>query len=295
MGPLQASEVPAMSTATRLIEPRSVFQATAVNHISYGVSDVPRTRDFFMDVFGMKCVFDDGIRCSVAFGSPEHAIYITPSRRPDKSAYVDHLAFSVAGFDLKRAEATLQQYGFHPEFDGDFAWTIEDPDGMRLQICAESGVFPGAALPGATAAGKIPSGDKAQRPGVFQTTAVNHVAYTVADYARARDFYVDLLGMRIAFEDGLKCSVEFGEPPNALYLTKSRQPGGSWFIDHLAFSVANFDLKDSEAKLKQLGLHPEDDGAHAWTIQDPDGYRIQVCAERGVYPGAARDPYHRPA
>ena len=92
--------------AGRLIEPRSVFKATAVNHISYGVSDVARTRDFFMDVFGMKCVFDDGVRCSVAFSDPEHAIYVVPSRRPDKSAYVDHLAFSVADFTANVAAAS---------------------------------------------------------------------------------------------------------------------------------------------------------------------------------------------
>lgn len=280
--------------AGRLIEPRSLFKATAVNHIAYGVADYARSRDFYMDVFGMKCVFDDGTKCSVAFANPEHAIYITKSRQPNGAPLVDHLAFSIADFDLHKVAAELRKYGFEPEDDGVHAWTILDPDGYRIQICDETGVFPGAALPGATSEGKIPSGSAAQRPGVFRTTAVNHIAYTVPDYAKSRDFYMDLLGMRLAFEDGLKCSVAFGSPESAMYLTKSRQPGGKSMVDHLALSVADFDLADSEAKLKRLGLHPEPDGDYAWTILDPDGYRVQVCAETGVYPGAARDPYHVP-
>jgi hypothetical protein len=53
-------------------------------------------------------------------------------------------------------------------------------------------------------------------------------------------------------------------------------------------------LRAVEAELKRLGLDPEPDGDYAWTILDPDGYRFQVCAEKGVYPGAARDPFHVP-
>ena len=34
-------------------------------------------------------------------------------------------------------------------------------------------------------------------------------------------------------------------------------------------------------------------GDSAWTLFDPDGYRVQVCAEYGVYPGAARDFFHQ--
>jgi catechol 2,3-dioxygenase-like lactoylglutathione lyase family enzyme len=274
----------------RLIEPRSVFKATAVNHIAYGVADYARSRDFYMDVFGMRCTFDDGSRCAVSFSSPERAIYIGPSRQPGSKPFVDHLAFSIAGFDLKAVETELRRYGFDPKYDGDFAWSITDPDGYVIQICAESGVFPGAARPGATTEGKIPSGSAAARTGLFRATAVNHISYGVSDYARSRDFYMDLLGMRLAFEDGIKCSVAFGQPEDALYLlTRANAP----MVDHFAISVADFDLADAEAKLKQFGLEPEPDGDSAWTIVDPDGYRVQVCAETGVYPGAARDFFHQ--
>jgi catechol 2,3-dioxygenase-like lactoylglutathione lyase family enzyme len=136
----------------------------------------------------------------------------------------------------------------------------------------------------------VPSGEAAYRPGVFNTTAVNHISYGVPDYARSRDFYMDLLGTRLAFDDGIKCSVAFGEPEDAIYIVK-RANGP--VVDHYAVSVSDFDLADAEEKLKQFGLHPEPDGDSAWTILDPDGYRVQVCAETGVYPGAARDFFHQ--
>ena len=48
------------STGNRLIAPQSVFTATATNHISYRVADYARMRDFYMDLLGMRCVYDDG-------------------------------------------------------------------------------------------------------------------------------------------------------------------------------------------------------------------------------------------
>jgi catechol 2,3-dioxygenase-like lactoylglutathione lyase family enzyme len=274
----------------RLLEPQSIFKATAVNHIAYGVADYARSRDFYMDLLGMKCTFDDGRRCSVAFGSPKREIYIGPSRQPDQKPFVDHMAYSIANFDAKEVEEKLKKYGFDPKYDGDFGWTIEDPDGYRIQICAEEGIFPGAATRGSTTEGKVPTGKAAHRGGIFTTTAVNHISYQVPDYKRSRDFYMDLLGMRLAFEDGIKCSVAFGEIEDAIYIVQ-RPTGPN--VDHYAFSVADFDLEDSKKKLEAFGLHPEPDGDSAWTVLDPDGYRLQVCAETGVYPGAARDFFHQ--
>ena len=129
----------------RLLEARSVFKATAVNHIAYGVADYARSRDFYMDLFGMKLMFEDGKKSSVTFGSPEDAIYINPSTLPDKTPYVDHLGISVKDFDLHAVEAELNRLGLDPDPDGDYAWTILDPDGYTIQVCAEKGVYPGAA------------------------------------------------------------------------------------------------------------------------------------------------------
>jgi hypothetical protein len=54
----------------RLLAPRSLFKATAFNHLSYGVDNYAETRDWYMEIFGMDCVYDDGRQASVACGNP---------------------------------------------------------------------------------------------------------------------------------------------------------------------------------------------------------------------------------
>jgi len=161
------------------------------------------------------------------------------------------------------------------------------------QICAEAGVFPGTATRGWNTEGKIPSGARASRPSKtgWKATAINHVSYGVPDYRRTRDFYIDLFGMRVAFEDGIKCALSFGaDPEDSLYIVP-RADGP--VIDHIAISIAGFDLAETERTLQRLGLAYSADGDSAWTLTDPNGRVVQVCAETGVYPGAAFDFFHQ--
>jgi catechol 2,3-dioxygenase-like lactoylglutathione lyase family enzyme len=123
----------------------------------------------------------------------------------------------------------------------------------------------------------------------FKATAVNHISYGVPDYGKTRDFYADLLGMKVAFDDGKQAGLEFGDParPDALYIRKTKQPDNKPLVDHFAFSIAKFNKDAVEAELKRRGLNPKPDSDYGWTILDPDGYTVQICAEKGLYPGAA--------
>ena len=38
------------------------------------------------------------------------------------------------------------------------------------------------------------------------------------------------------------------------------------------------------------GLQHKPDSDYAWTIQDPDGFTLHICAEKGLYPGAGAPP-----
>ena len=53
----------------------------------------------------------------------------------------------------------------------------------------------------ASAMGAAPLAAAAEGKG-FKAVAVNHISYQVADYARTRDFYVDLLGMKAVADTG---------------------------------------------------------------------------------------------
>jgi len=77
---------------------------------------------------------------------------------------------------------------------------------------------------------------------------------------------------------------------NGLYVRKTRQPDNKPLVDHLAFSIEKFNKDAVEAELNRRGLNPKPDSEYAWTIQDPDGYTVQICAEKGLYPGAGAPP-----
>src|SRR6516162_3616155 len=63
-------------------------------------------------------------------------------------------------------------------------------------------------LAAAAAAGMAPAARASGKP--LQALYVNHISYEVNDYAKVRDFYVDLLGMKVTEDDGKQCRLVFG-------------------------------------------------------------------------------------
>jgi hypothetical protein len=43
--------------------PNKAFAVTTVNHLSYASENYKVTRDFYVDLFGMRDVWDDGSKC----------------------------------------------------------------------------------------------------------------------------------------------------------------------------------------------------------------------------------------
>ena len=108
--------------------------------------------------------------------------------------------------------------------------------------------------------------------------SINHVSMQVADYTKTRDFYAGLLGMKISDDDGkTQCRLTFGDniliPRNA-----SSRPGGKVGVDHIAYTLANWDTDKTvkpavEAELKRRGLNIRvTEGS--FHVQDPDGFEV---------------------
>jgi catechol 2,3-dioxygenase-like lactoylglutathione lyase family enzyme len=111
----------------------------------------------------------------------------------------------------------------------------------------------------------------------FQAIAVNHISYRVADYARTRDFYADLLGMKISGDNGKQCDLSFGQ--TFIIPRMPRQPGGTPNVDHFAITIANWNKDAVEEELKRRGLEPRPDTENSFHIKDPDGYDLQISGE----------------
>jgi len=309
-GAMAASAAPEAAafaaSAVRMGTSDSGFKAVAYNHINYQVADYAKVRDFYINLFGMKCVWDDGKQCSLEFGDPPNAIYLRPLRQPlDRPAgagtnanwteqmgqgNVDHLAFSIENFELDSVKAELARRGFNPTADGPFAWGIKDPSGLTVQICATHGVFPGQAVPGAMELAGTKNLDGILKPDgkSFKAYAVNHLVLMVADVDKCRDFYTDLLGMKVIYykpgdvfgvdnAGGPICFLKFGE--NALYLRKSQHPEHKPYIAHFAPTVENYDQEKVKAELTRRGYKPTPDSKFGWSIKDPAGMRLEVAGK----------------
>lgn len=125
----------------------------------------------------------------------------------------------------------------------------------------------------AAAAGKVSSA--AAEPRGLKAVTVNHISYQVADYAKTRDFYADLFGMKISHDDGKQCFLEFGDT----FLIPRNHPSNTPRIDHIAYTIDNWDKNAVEAELKRRGLQPKPDTENSFHVEDPNGFDLQISGK----------------
>jgi catechol 2,3-dioxygenase-like lactoylglutathione lyase family enzyme len=112
----------------------------------------------------------------------------------------------------------------------------------------------------------------------FKAVGVNHISYGVADYARTRDFYVDLFGMEVSHDNGKQCVLSFGDA--ALIARKSKEPDGKPLVDHIAYTIDQWDKSYVESELRKRGLTPRVDTEESFHIKDPDGFDVQIASKK---------------
>jgi catechol 2,3-dioxygenase-like lactoylglutathione lyase family enzyme len=110
----------------------------------------------------------------------------------------------------------------------------------------------------------------------FKAVAVNHISYQVADYAKTRYFYVSMFGMKVTQDTGRQCYLSFGDtfllPRNGRPDSKTPPP----HVDHVAYTIDNWNKADVEAELKRRGLTPRPDTEDSFHVKDPDGFDLQI-------------------
>jgi len=111
----------------------------------------------------------------------------------------------------------------------------------------------------------------------FQAVTVNHISYQVADYAKTRDFYAALLGMKVSHDDGKQCYLSFGD--TFLLPRNARQGVTAPRVDHIAYTIETWDKNAVEAELKRRGLTPRPDTEDSFHVKDPDGFDLQISGK----------------
>lgn len=132
-----------------------------------------------------------------------------------------------------------------------------------------------AAAAAASGAGALPAA-AAEGKGL-KAIGVNHISYEVGDYRKIRDFYADLFGMKVSHDDGKQCYLSFGDT----FIIPRNRTTGAPRIDHIAYTIDDWDPRQVEAELKRRGLQPRVDTENSFHVKDPDGFDLQISG-RGM-------------
>jgi catechol 2,3-dioxygenase-like lactoylglutathione lyase family enzyme len=152
----------------------------------------------------------------------------------------------------------------------------------------------------ATTAYAEKSAGAAEQPGL-DAALVNHVSYTCPDFRRAADWYsmvfnLDQVGATardVALPFGKKGEKPYGVSADDVPLThiicRTRPPDAparngpprrqaKAVIDHLCFTVADFDRERAKARLNAMGIkNVRDGGPFSVYVNDPFGYEVQIA------------------
>ena len=117
------------ATAARA-EEAAGFKSTGLNHIALRVTDVARSRDFYIKHLGMAIAHDSSPdNCFLIFGNAFAALF-----KGDAPA-MDHVCFAVDNYNVADAEKKLKALGLDPEQPkGTNRIYFKDPDGLKLQL-----------------------------------------------------------------------------------------------------------------------------------------------------------------
>ena len=113
----------------------------------------------------------------------------------------------------------------------------------------------------------------------FKAVAVNHISYQVSDYAKTRDFYADLLGMKVAGDTGTQCQLILGESNTFVIPRNAPQGTTPPRIDHIAYTIETWNKNEVKAELERRGLDPKEDTENSFHVKDPNGFDLQISGK----------------
>ena len=127
------------------------------------------------------------------------------------------------------------------------------------------------AVAAAAVSAAAPAAEGAGKP--LQALYINHISYQVSDYKKVRDFYVDLLGMKVTEDDGKQCRLIFG---NNMIIPRNR-PSGTPRVDHIAYTLTNWETEKEglAEELKRRGIPFTGDAKTSFHVKDPEGLEVQ--------------------
>jgi hypothetical protein len=83
--------------------------------------------------------------------------------------------------------------------------------------------------------------------------------------------------MKISHDDGKQAFLSFGD---TFLLPRNARAGGKTpLVNHIAYTIDNWDKNAVEAELKRRGLEPRPDTEDSFHVKDPDGFDLQISGK----------------
>jgi catechol 2,3-dioxygenase-like lactoylglutathione lyase family enzyme len=108
---------------------------------------------------------------------------------------------------------------------------------------------------------------------VCTAKTVNHIAITVSDLQRSKEWYCRMFGLDVIQESEKSVLLRFGHTMLVLRPGDGKTEAGT--ISHFMFGLDAFDPAALDAQLREQGLEPQRD-AESFHVRDPDGLDVQV-------------------
>jgi len=147
----------------------------------------------------------------------------------------------------------------------------------RREFCETMAVATAVLASGGAAANAAPQSG-------FTMLGVNHTSYQCPDYRMARDFYRDVFGMQVVNDKGMgRANLAYGPAPdNGGNFLVVHNPGNAprppteGFVDHICFTVANWNEPQIKSELAAQGLAQRSRGGNGtMRVLDPFDFDIQ--------------------
>lgn len=288
------------------------------------VRDVNRSLAFYQDLFATPIQARQGESVCLRIGDGPHFFSLSPAGAAQPG--FSHIGLSVAAFDVDRVQSQLAVFGIEPgpipragdaplaragrswvvtrgpEQGGAQGGTRElyfaDIEGISYHLTATD--YCGGSGPLGTVC-DVP--EAAPGPGMFELVDLSHFTNFMANSARANDFHTRSFGKAFqAYQGPGSPVIGVGDGIQFLMYVGGAQPGppqNPGRIDHVCFSVTDFDVERILARLTDYGLRARPDGGDTEALMhwismrmpnrggaeggtpelyftDPDGIRIQL-------------------
>lgn len=281
------------------------------------VTDVARSVKFYQDLFGAPVQARRGEQVFLRVGDGPRFFSLSPTL-PGQEPGFSHIGLSVAGFDAEQIQAQLERFGIARGVAptrgqsrlsvASTSWLEQQGAVSELFFADREGLIyhlMGDNYCGGNDAdgGRCETLEQSATDGMFSLIDYSHFTNFLTNRARANAFYTEAFGKTfqayqgpgapvIGVGDGLQFLMYVGGEEDSVPAVPGR-------IDHVCFSVEDFDVDRILARLTDYGLKPRENpretaplmhwismrmpnrgGAEGGTPElyftDPDGLRIQL-------------------